>query len=135
MTTYFMKDVKDVRTPREEVSTSWLVGATILAFGVLASAAIYSGRKNTREVGFTPAVGQALEPRRQLFEQVCQERTAATLYDGSLGKITAGRDAYLRSVDYQGGGERWICERVISDDGNQQYKARFVPIGSLEGKF
>ncbi len=135
MTTYFMKDVKDVRAPRPEGSTSWLVGATILAFGVVASAAIYSGRKNARELGFTPAVSQALEPRRERFDQVCQERTPATLYDGSLGRITKGRDEYLRSFQYDGGCERWLCERVITEDDNQQYKARYLPIGSLECNF
>lgn len=127
-----MKDAKDVRAPRNEGSTPWLMGATLVTFAALASAAIYSGRKNTTEVGFTPAVSQALEPRRQRFEQVCQERTPATLYDGSLGKITAGRDVYLRSLNYDGGCEKWVCERASSDGGSQQYKARFIPIGSLE---
>ena len=127
-----MKDVKDVRAPREESSTSWLVGAAALAIGLLGLTAVYSGRKNTSEVGFTPAVSQAVEPRRERFEQVCQERTPATLYDGSLGKIIAGRDAYLRSLNYDDSCERWVCERVITDDGKEQYKARFVPVGSLE---
>lgn len=130
-----MRDVKDVRAPREEGSTAWLMGATIFGFLLLGSAAVYSGRKNTTEVGFTPAVSQAVEPRRQRFDQVCGERTAATLYDGTLGKITAGRDADLRSLNYEGGCERWLCEKVTSEEGQEKYRARFVPVGILECEF
>src|SRR3989338_6030136 len=132
---YWMKDVKDVRAPDTEGSAPWLAGAVILAFGALAAASIYSGRTNSTQVGFTPAVSQAVEPRRQQFGQICQEKTAATLYDGTLRKITVGRDVYLRSFDYEGGCERWLCEKVTSKDGKEQYKARFIPVGSLECDF
>ncbi|MDO8656176.1 MAG: hypothetical protein Q7K45_02980 [Nanoarchaeota archaeon] len=129
---YWMQDVKNVRAPNTEGSTAWLVGATILAFGTLAAAAVYSSRTNSANVGFTPTANQKIEPRRQQFVQNCQERTAATLYDGTLGKITARRDADLRSLNYEGGCERWLCERVITEDGQERYKARFVPVGILE---
>ena len=52
-----MKDVKDVPAPQTKWFMPWTMGATILGFVGLVSASIYSGRKDTSEVGFTPAVG------------------------------------------------------------------------------
>ncbi len=114
---------------REESMTPWWVGGTIVA--VLGAGAITTSSL-TAERGFPRDISDQLDSLRTRFEEECRERTDQTLYDGSLGRITAQRDAYLTSQRYGGSCERWLCQRVVNPNGTHEYKAVFRPVTAAE---